>query len=130
MGGQPFSVSIGLDSSDPPYWMASRDCVERIQPLEPQKAGVFKRLDSPWNEKRRIDRQGHLEPPREKWRLQAVRGWSNDKTGEVSSGDSRTGGTPCAGAPGRVPVTVGGDQLDRHEVRNDARDAAQVGAAG
>src|SRR3972149_10377075 len=70
------------------------------------------------------------EPPREKWRLQAVRGWSNDKTGEVSSGDSGTGGAPCAGAPGRVPVTVGGDQLDRHEVRNDTRDAAQMGAAG
>lgn len=70
------------------------------------------------------------EPPREKWRLQAVRGWSNDTTGEVSSGDSRTGGAPCPRAPGRVPVAVGGDQLDRCEVRNDAGDAAQMGAAG
>jgi transposase len=88
---------------------------------------VYNRLPDAGYEHHRIN---HSEPPREKWRLQAVRGWSNDKNGEVSSGDSRTGGTPCAGAPGRVPVTVGGDLLDRHEVRNDAGDAAQVGAAG
>jgi hypothetical protein len=69
------------------------------------------------------------ESPREKWRLQTVRGWSHDTTGEVSSGSARAGSTPGAGPSRRVSVAVGGDQLDCREVRHDAGDAAQVGAA-
>ena len=43
------------------------------------------------------------ESPREKWRLQTLRGmrgWSNDTTGEVSSGSERAGGAAGAGARG------------------------------
>jgi hypothetical protein len=67
------------------------------------------------------------EPPRDSWRLRLVRGWSHDQTGEVSAGAARAGCAHGVRAPGRAPLAVGGDLLDRGQVRRLARDAAQLG---
>jgi hypothetical protein len=75
----------------------------------------------------------HIEPPREKWRLQTLRGmrgWSHDTTGKISSGATGTGSPPRGGARARVSIAVGGDYLDCGQVWDDAGDAAGVGAAG
>ena len=48
-----------------------------------------------------------------------MRGWSNDKTLQVFPRGTRAGGAAGAGAPARLPVAVGGDLLDRGEVRWD-----------
>lgn len=67
------------------------------------------------------------EPPRECWRLQSLRGWSDDTTRSIPSRDARAGSAARARARRRVPVAVGSDHLDRDEVRDDAGDPAQVG---
>lgn len=71
------------------------------------------------------------EPPREKWRLQLVRGWSHEEQDYLPCGTPRAGRTPGAGAPRGVWVRVGGAGLDRAEAGDrGARDVAPVGAAG
>jgi hypothetical protein len=70
------------------------------------------------------------EPPWDSWRLRLVRGWSHDQTGEVPAGAAGAGCAPGVRAPERAPLAVGGDLLDRGQVRHLARDAAQLGAAG
>ena len=54
-----------------------------------------------------------IEPPRESWRLQTLRGWSHDKSGQVSPRGTRAGGAYGAGAPARLPISMGGDLIDR-----------------
>ena len=87
------------------------------------REGVF--LDSMLSE----HRDKH-EPPRECWRLQSLRGWSDDTTRQIPSGDPRAGGPDGVRARAGPLVAVGNDQLDRLEVRDDAGDVTEVGATG
>ena len=50
--------------------------------------------------------------------------YSHGKTGQVSTRGTGAGGAFGVGAPARLPVAVGGDQIDRGEVRHDHEDAA------
>ena len=58
------------------------------------------------------------EPPRDSWRLRLVRGWSHDTTGQVSPRAAGAGRPAGVRAPGRAPLAVGGDLLDRRQVRD------------
>src|SRR5690242_18558473 len=51
------------------------------------------------------------EPPREKWRLRSLRGWSHDNRAEISAGDTRTGGEDGRRTRPRVSNRVGGNRL-------------------
>ena len=70
----------------------------------------------------------YIESPRECWRLQSLRGWSDDTPRQVPSGSAGAGGAARARARGRLPLAVGRDHLDRDEVRDDRRDPAPLGA--
>ena len=72
---------------------------------------------------------GQLEPPRECWRLQRLRGQGNDTTRQVPSRDPGAGRADGVRASSRACVAVGNDYLDRLEVRDDRRDVTDVGAA-
>jgi hypothetical protein len=67
------------------------------------------------------------EPSRDSWRLRLVRGWSHDQTGEVPAGAAGAGRAHGGRAPARASLAVGGDLLDRGQVRHLARDAAPLG---
>ena len=53
------------------------------------------------------------EPPRESWRLHSLRGWSDEQTRQVPSGDAGASGANGPRTPQGVPIGVGGYQVDR-----------------
>src|SRR5712692_10522400 len=79
---------------------------------------------------RKLMHRKNFEPPRVSWRLHSLRGWSDDKTQPVPAGVARASGADGDGAPGGAPLGVGGDELDRQQVRDDAGNAAPLGAPG
>ena len=93
--------------------------------------GYFKELPRELEEAAWIDGAGWLhEPPREKWRLHSMRGWSDEQTRQVSTGSARACGAAGAGAPGGVSVGMGGGHLDRREAGRGDGGVAPVAAAG
>jgi hypothetical protein len=70
------------------------------------------------------------EPRRDSRRLHSLRGWRHDKTQQVFPGGPGPGGADGPGAAGEARLAVGGDHLDRGEVRVLGGDAEELAAAG
>jgi hypothetical protein len=62
-------------------------------------------LETNWN-------KVQTEPPRVFRRLQILRGWSHENDEEIFPGSTGADSSHGAGEPGRIRVTVGGDDLD------------------
>jgi hypothetical protein len=73
---------------------------------------------------------GRIEPRRESWRLQPLRGWSHDQERQVPAGGPRASGEDGVGASGGTPLAVGRDHLHRKQVRHVLRDAPPLGPPG
>src|SRR3954454_11534146 len=68
--------------------------------------------------------------PRRVWRLQTLRGWSDEQADEVLTGGAGAGRADGVRASRRACLGVGGDQLDRVEDRVHGRNAAGLGSPG
>ncbi|WP_370456334.1 IS4 family transposase [Salinisphaera sp. Q1T1-3] len=72
----------------------------------------------------RTRRRPRATPPRVRRRLQLLRDWSHETKQTICPGSARAGGANGIRSSERVRLAVGGDRLDRRQVRLHARDAA------
>ncbi len=71
-----------------------------------------------------------FESPRDSRRPRRLRGWGHEQTNQVSQRGAREGRADGLRAHTRVRVPVGGDPLDRGQVRRLTRDTPHLGQAG